>query len=187
MPRPVPGLILRSLAVATLAVLSACADTPNTSAPGQRPGATRHPSLPVQPPVAPEVLPDETFEQWRARFRQKPPPASAPPFSTRPSRASNRTPPWSPPTRASPSSPGRSGNTSKAVSPYRVRKGQALLAEHARILDAIEQRYAVDRQTLVAVWGMESSFGQFMGDKSVIRSPPPWPTKVAARPSLTPS
>jgi membrane-bound lytic murein transglycosylase B len=57
-----------------------------------------------------------------------------------------------------------------AISPYRVRKGQALLAEHAATLDGIEQRFGVDRETLVAIWGMESSFGQFMGDKSVIRS-----------------
>lgn len=57
-----------------------------------------------------------------------------------------------------------------ATSPIRLRKGQALLAEHADTLAAIEQRYGVDRQTLVAIWGMESSFGQFMGEQSVIRS-----------------
>ena len=86
------------------------------------------------------------------------------------------------PTAPSRSSPARSGNTSDgAISPLRVRKGQALLAEHAATLDAIEQRYGVDRETLVAIWGMESSFGQFMGEQSVIRSPPPWPMKAAAR------
>ena len=42
--------------------------------------------------------------------------------------------------------------------------------EHAATLDRIEARYGVDRETLVAVWGLESSFGQIMGDKSVIRS-----------------
>lgn len=57
-----------------------------------------------------------------------------------------------------------------ATSPIRLRKGQALLAEHADTLAAIEQRYGVDRETLVAIWGMESSFGQFMGEQSVIRS-----------------
>ena len=70
---PVPGLILRSLAVATtLAVLSACADTPNTSAPlASAPAQPAAQASPAQPPVAPEVLPKETFEQWRARFRQE--------------------------------------------------------------------------------------------------------------------
>lgn len=57
-----------------------------------------------------------------------------------------------------------------AISPVRVRKGQSLLAEHTATLEAIEQRYGVDRETLVAIWGMESSFGQFMGDNSVVRS-----------------
>ena len=57
-----------------------------------------------------------------------------------------------------------------AISPTRVRNGQRLLNEHAATLGKIEARYGVDRETLVAVWGLESSFGQIMGDKSVIRS-----------------
>lgn len=57
-----------------------------------------------------------------------------------------------------------------AVSPLRVRKGQALLSQYADTLQKIEQRYGVDRQVLVAVWGMESNFGDFQGNKSVIRS-----------------
>jgi len=57
-----------------------------------------------------------------------------------------------------------------AISPQRVRSGRRLLSEHAATLDQIEARYGVDRETLVAVWGLESSFGQIMGDKSVIRS-----------------
>jgi len=57
-----------------------------------------------------------------------------------------------------------------ALSPVRVRKGQALLAQNSALLTSIEQRYGVDREALVAVWGMESNFGQFQGDKSVIRS-----------------
>ncbi|KAF0867034.1 lytic murein transglycosylase [Pseudomonas sp. LD120] len=57
-----------------------------------------------------------------------------------------------------------------ALSPVRVRKGKALLAQYDDILQRIEQRYGVDRQVLVAVWGMESNFGDFQGNKSVIRS-----------------
>lgn len=57
-----------------------------------------------------------------------------------------------------------------AMSAVRVRKGQTLLSQYADSLSAIEQRYGVDRQALVAVWGMESSFGQFQGTQSVIRS-----------------
>jgi membrane-bound lytic murein transglycosylase B len=57
-----------------------------------------------------------------------------------------------------------------AVSSWRVARGKALLAEHARTLSAIEARYQVDPSILVAVWGMESSFGRHTGNKNVIRS-----------------
>lgn len=57
-----------------------------------------------------------------------------------------------------------------ALSSWRIARGKALLAEHRRTLDAIESRYGVDRYTLVAIWGMESNFGQQMGDKNIIRS-----------------
>jgi membrane-bound lytic murein transglycosylase B len=46
----------------------------------------------------------------------------------------------------------------------------ALLEQNADLLSRIEQRYGVDRQALVSVWGMESNFGTFQGNKSVIRS-----------------
>ncbi|WP_223812469.1 lytic murein transglycosylase [Pseudomonas savastanoi] len=57
-----------------------------------------------------------------------------------------------------------------AISAARVRKGQALLSQYADDLQKIEQQYGVDRQALVAVWGMESNFGSFQGTQSVIRS-----------------
>ncbi|MGV8919695.1 MAG: lytic murein transglycosylase [Pseudomonas sp.] len=57
-----------------------------------------------------------------------------------------------------------------AMSVARVRKGQALMAQYADALQVIEQRYGVDRQALVAVWAMESNFGQFQGTQYVIRS-----------------
>lgn len=57
-----------------------------------------------------------------------------------------------------------------AMSAVRVRKGQALLAQYADVLQSIEQRYGVDRRALVAIWGMESSFGQSQGTQYVIRS-----------------
>lgn len=57
-----------------------------------------------------------------------------------------------------------------AVSPWRVARGKALLAEHRRSLDAIEQKYQVDRYILVAIWGLESNFGKNTGDKQIVRS-----------------
>lgn len=57
-----------------------------------------------------------------------------------------------------------------AISPWRVARGKALLAEHHRTLDAIEASYGVNRYILIAIWGMESNFGQQMGDKNIVRS-----------------
>lgn len=57
-----------------------------------------------------------------------------------------------------------------ALSDTRVAKGRALLAENKALLDRIEQRYGVDRHVLVAIWGLESNFGSFQGNMSVVRS-----------------
>lgn len=57
-----------------------------------------------------------------------------------------------------------------ATSASRVRNGRARQAQEQTALAAIHQRYGVDPAYLVAIWGMESSYGQFMGDHSVIRS-----------------
>ncbi|MFZ6047487.1 lytic murein transglycosylase [Pseudomonas sp. CR3202] len=172
---PAPGQMFRSLAVATsLALLSSCAE-----APAQKPASAPLPQAsqpaaktPAAPAQAPVVMPAISFNDWRDGFRREalangidaslfdrafagitPDPTvitadrSQPEFTR---------PVWE--------------YLEGAMSTYRVRKGQALIAEHAATLDAIEQRFGVDREPLVAIWGMESSFGQFMGDKSVIRS-----------------
>lgn len=57
-----------------------------------------------------------------------------------------------------------------AASDTRVRNGKAALREHARTLNAIEKRYGVDKEVVVAVWGLESAYGTFRGKNDVIRS-----------------
>ncbi|PJI48566.1 MAG: murein transglycosylase [Pseudomonas sp.] len=57
-----------------------------------------------------------------------------------------------------------------AVSPARVHNGQGRTLENAEVLQRIEITYGVDREAVVAIWGMESNFGQQMGSKNVIRS-----------------
>ena len=57
-----------------------------------------------------------------------------------------------------------------ALSQRRMSRAKQLLEEHASLLHRIEQHYGVDRQALVAIWGLESNFGQTQGNKSVIRS-----------------
>lgn len=57
-----------------------------------------------------------------------------------------------------------------AVSPSRIGRGRVLLAQHNAVLQRIEQRYGVEPQVLVAIWGLESNFGNNIGSHSVIRS-----------------
>ena len=57
-----------------------------------------------------------------------------------------------------------------AVSRARIRKGRSQLRRYAKQFAAIEEKYGVDRHYLAAIWGMETSYGAFMGNKSVIRS-----------------
>ncbi len=49
------------------------------------------------------------------------------------------------------------------VDEERVSEGRQMLRTHAATLAAAEQRYGVDRHTIVAVWGVESNFGKVRG------------------------
>ncbi len=55
-----------------------------------------------------------------------------------------------------------------AASEERVSMGKAALSRHAATLTAIENRYGVDRQAVVAIWGLESKYGTRRGDIPVI-------------------
>ncbi len=57
---------------------------------------------------------------------------------------------------------------STAASDVRVETGRQMLAQYAPLLSEIETRYGVDRQTVLAVWGMESNFGKRRGDIPVV-------------------
>lgn len=57
-----------------------------------------------------------------------------------------------------------------AVTDTRVRIGKEMLEKYKSELDAIEKKWGVDRHVLLAIWGMETNFGTFMGKKNVIRS-----------------
>ncbi len=49
------------------------------------------------------------------------------------------------------------------VSESRRQAGIEALARHADLFAALEQRYRVDRGVLAAIWGMETSYGGFIG------------------------
>ncbi len=56
------------------------------------------------------------------------------------------------------------------VSERRVDQGRSLYAADATWLDPIATSYGVPPQILIAIWGMESNFGQMQGGLDVIRS-----------------
>ena len=57
-----------------------------------------------------------------------------------------------------------------AVSDSRIENGREALRRHARVLEEIEARYGVEKEVVVAVWGLESAYGQVRGDHDVIGS-----------------
>lgn len=55
-----------------------------------------------------------------------------------------------------------------AVSDTRIENGRANFAQNRALLEQIETDYGVDAEILVAIWGLESSYGAIMGDHDVI-------------------
>jgi len=57
-----------------------------------------------------------------------------------------------------------------AVSDSRVAGGRAALAANRALLDRIETAFGVDKEVVVAVWGLESSYGAQRGDTPLIEA-----------------
>ncbi|KAF1010182.1 MAG: Membrane-bound lytic murein transglycosylase B [Pseudomonas fluorescens] len=165
------------IAASSLILLVACAEKPTAA------DAQPLPTVKTAPVAAPAVVaplvadnlqiqPTLTFAEWMAGFRVDALKAGILPqvFDT---AFANVTPDMAV-IRADRSQPEFSRPVWEylegALSPLRVRNGQSLLVKYADTLQLIEDRYGVDRQALVSVWGMESNFGQFQGNNSVIRS-----------------
>lgn len=165
------------IAASSLVLLVACAEKPTAADAQPLQTRTVATAPAIIPPVVPtgenlDIQPTQTFAEWQAGFRKDALAAGirADLFD----RAFANVSVDDSVIRADRSQPEFTRPVWEyldgALSPLRVRKGQALVGEHADILQNIEQRYGVDRQALVAVWGMESNFGQFQGSKSVINS-----------------
>lgn len=58
----------------------------------------------------------------------------------------------------------------KVVTSTRVSRGRRLLAEHRELLERVSERYGVQPRFLVAIWAIESNFGDHRGGFSVIRA-----------------
>ena len=59
---------------------------------------------------------------------------------------------------------------STAVSDTRIANGQAALAKHSDLLNRIEAQYGVEKQVVLAIWGLESAYGAFRGSDNTIQS-----------------
>jgi lytic murein transglycosylase len=56
-----------------------------------------------------------------------------------------------------------------AVSPTRITNGQAKLAANVNVFDAIEATWSPPREIVAAIWGMESSYGGYIGNEDAPR------------------
>jgi lytic murein transglycosylase len=58
------------------------------------------------------------------------------------------------------------------VDDEKIADGKAMLRKHSATLAAAEERYGVDRHTIVAVWGVESDFGKAGGKFALMQALP---------------
>jgi membrane-bound lytic murein transglycosylase B len=58
----------------------------------------------------------------------------------------------------------------RTLTPDRVRKGQQLLRENWSLLSQIEQQYGVQAHFIVALWGIETSYGENTGGFDLIQA-----------------
>jgi lytic murein transglycosylase len=58
----------------------------------------------------------------------------------------------------------------RMVNSFRLQKGAKLLSQNAALFSSIEQQYGVPGPVLVAIWGLETDFGAYMGDFPTIES-----------------
>src|SRR3990167_6642849 len=168
-----PNLLVRSLSHITsaclLLLLTACAEAPAQSLATLADSPSSTSSNQPEPVAAPEKL---SFADWRALLRSDAIAAGIDPALF--DRAFAGVSPNPDVLVADSSQPEFTRPVWEyldgAVSPLRVARGQSLLLQHGNTLARIETRYGVDRETLVAIWGLESNFGSNIGTHNVIRS-----------------
>ena len=56
------------------------------------------------------------------------------------------------------------------IDPYRITLGKREYKKNRPLLEAIGRQYGVDPCFIVSIWGLETSYGHFMGSFSVIRA-----------------
>ena len=162
---------LHLLASLSLISLSACADIPTAATAQAAPAQLSAAASTSAAPPAPAAQ-AQTFIQWRDAFRQEA--LSKGIDASLFDRAFDGVTPDADVIKADRSQPEFSrpvwAYLDSALSNQRVATGRSRLSAEQQTLDAIEQRYGVDRHILAAIWGLESNYGQNMGSRQVIRS-----------------
>src|SRR5262249_52650332 len=57
----------------------------------------------------------------------------------------------------------------RRVSDWRIITGKARAVEHAALIERIERQYGVDRYLMLALWGMESAYGDVVVNAKYMR------------------
>jgi len=57
---------------------------------------------------------------------------------------------------------------SKVVTPWKVKKAKQAFIENRHLLEATSEKYGIPAKFIVSLWGIESSFGRWTGNHSVI-------------------
>ncbi len=57
---------------------------------------------------------------------------------------------------------------SNVISQNRIDEGKRLLEEYKDVLSTIEKEYAVDKEVIVALWGIETSYGENTGNYPIV-------------------
>jgi membrane-bound lytic murein transglycosylase B len=151
-------------------VLAGCADT-SRQPPIFLPPVTPVPVQPAPTPTPPAQPNAMSFEAWLSSYRVKALAAGIP-AGVLDRELSGLTPNMQVAAQDT-----KQPEFSKPVSDYlkgvvsdtRVTQGQAF-REDLSYLPAIEQRYGVPRETVLAVWAMESAFGKLQGNFDIVRS-----------------
>ncbi len=109
------------------------------------------------------------FEAWRASFETK---AAGQGISRNTLREAFRGVEFLPKVVASDSKQAEVAKSlqqylSSAASPQRVSGGRKALKRYKTLLGNIERKYGVEKEVVVAIWGMESAYGGFRGSSSV--------------------
>jgi membrane-bound lytic murein transglycosylase B len=57
-----------------------------------------------------------------------------------------------------------------AASDLRIQNGQAAYANHRQTVDAVAERFGVRAEILIAIWGLESSYGAIPGNNDIVQA-----------------